>query len=236
MLPESFVTWKWRTPGYRTQFTAEHVNTLARMINRHFPGPVPLICVTDDTAGLDPRTVFAMPPWDDWKALQSPHGPRWPSCYRRLRAFHPEAAKWFGQRFVSLDLDMVVTGDLTPLFDRAEDFVGWQDPNKPAQLCGSMFMLTAGSRPYVWTSFDPGQSPARAASAGFMGSDQAWVSYALPGAARWTRADGIVSYRKDLCEGALPLPTDTRLVVFHGRHDPWGPQPQTLDWVREHYV
>lgn len=234
MLPESIVCWKWKTPGYRSTFGPETVNTLARMVRRNLDSSVRVICVTDDPEGIDP-SVEALSLPNDFPAVQSPHGPRWPSCYRRLRAFHPQAATWFGARFVSIDLDVVVTGDLAPVFDRDEDFVGWQDPNRPKQFCGSLFELRAGARPHVWEAFDPKTSPARAAAAGYMGSDQAWISYCLPNDAKWDRSAGVFSFRRDLADGLLPLPTEARLVVFHGAFDPWGREAQRLEWVRENY-
>lgn len=235
MLPDSILVWKWRTPGYRSKFEPWTVNILARMVRRHVDSQVRVVCVTDDAAGIDPSIdVVALP--DPFPGLQSPHGPRWPSCYRRLQSFAPDAWKWAGNRFLSVDLDTVVVADLAPILDRPDDFVGWQDPNMPRQLCGSMFMLTAGTRPGVWDHFHAGTSPAIAKAGGFMGSDQAWISFCLgQNAARWTRADGIVSFRADMKEGALPLPADARLVMFHGRLDPWGREAQRLDWVREDY-
>src|SRR3546814_19892900 len=53
--------------------------------------------------------------------------PRWsngrPQCYRRLSMFRRDAGEIFGERFVSMDLDVVVGGPLDPLFDRPEDLV-----------------------------------------------------------------------------------------------------------------
>jgi hypothetical protein len=43
--------------------------------------------------------------------VPSPCGARQPSCYRRLKAFSAEAARCSAPRFVSLDLDCVITGD-----------------------------------------------------------------------------------------------------------------------------
>lgn len=235
MLPESFVCWKWRQHGYRHQFTVEHVNTLRRMLLKHYGTAMRLICVTDDAIGLDPQ-VEALPLFGDFEDLSSPHGNLWPSCYRRLRAFHPDAAQWFGSRFVSVDLDVVVLRDLTPLLERDEDFVGWQDPYRPQQLCGSMYMLTAGSRAHVWQSFEPTRSPALAQRLGYLGSDQAWMSYCLQGAARWNRKSGVASFRVDLREGRQPPLPDDRIVMFHGACKPWQEQCRRLPWVRENYV
>jgi hypothetical protein len=235
MLPETVVTWKWKpAPGYRSLFGAEQVNVLRRMVARHFPHPHRFICVTDDPAGLDLQ-IETVPIWDDYATIPSPHGGRNPSCYRRLRAFHPEIRSTFGQRFVSLDLDTVIVRDLTPLWDRPDDFVIWGDtnPQPGSHYNGSMFLLTAGARPQVWTEFDPTVSPQQSRAAGCYGSDQGWMSFILGGKeTRWTRRDGVYSFRNDV-QPIGKLPDDARIVMFHGAQDPWGEYAQRLPWVQK---
>lgn len=235
------VAWRW-TPfkGYRNEFPVETVNTLRRMVLRHYPDVGRFICVTDDPSGFDPG-IEALPLWDDFPGVRSPHDsgmarPKNPSCYRRLRMFHPDAAQWFGERFVAVDLDMVFTGDLRPLWNRPEDFVMTGDTNRTTHYNGSMLLLTAGSRPRVWTEFDPAMSPRKTLSAGFHGSDQAWISYCLgAGEATWTKADGVYSYRNHLTPRRDRFPSDARVVNFHGAVKPWCLQVSDLPWIREHY-
>jgi hypothetical protein len=232
----SVVCWKWMGPrGYRSTFGPQTVNVLRRMVARHYPHPHRFVCVTDDATGLDPD-VLVVPDRRDFADLPSPHGGANPSCYRRLRAFAPDAARTFGERFVSLDLDCVITGDLTPLWHRAEAFVVVGDTNPKTAYNGSMFLLTAGARAQVWTSFDPRTSPRRAMAAGNFGSDQAWISYCLGrGEATWTRRDGVYSYRNEIAPRGNALPANARIVLFHGIHDPWDRQTRQLAWVREAY-
>ena len=234
----SVICWRWQPrPGYRSTFGPDTVNTLAAMVRRHYPHPHRFLCVTDDPTGIDPAAVEVIPSWDDFAAVPSPHGGKNPSCYRRLRMFHPEAAQWFGERFVSLDLDVVITGDLTPLWHRSEDFVAWGDTNKQpgSHYNGSMILLTAGSRPHVWTDFDPVVSPQQSREARCWGSDQGWISYCLGGGeAKWSKRDGVYSFRNDLKQDRQ-LPADARIVMFHGNFDPWGAVAQQLPWVRTHY-
>lgn len=236
-LPEIVVTWKWRpAANYRSSYGPETVNTLAAQVRRHYPHPHRFVCVTDDATGIDSR-VEIVPDWADFADVPSPHGGRNPSCYRRLRAFHPEIGSVLGGRFVSLDLDTVITGDLTPLWDRDEDFVIWGDTGPKSFYNGSMFLLTAGARPRVWSDFDPQQSPRVAMQAGCYGSDQGWLSYCLgKGEARWTAADGVRSFRNDILPRGGALPEGTRIVFFHGHHDPWSCHIKAAqDWIREHY-
>ena len=150
--------------------------------------------------------------------------------------FSLEIGTVFGRRFVSMDLDLVIKGDLRPLFDRADDFVIYGDTNPRTFYNGSLFLMTAGARPQVWTTFDRIESPRAAHRAGHFGSDQGWISYCLgPKEAKWTAADGVYSFKNDLLKTGK-LPTDARVVVFHGEQDPWAPRVQQAHaWVVEHY-
>jgi hypothetical protein len=151
--------------------------------------------------------------------------------------FHPDAAQWFGERFVSLDLDMVITGDLTPLWHRSEEIVFWGDTNPlpGSHYNGSMVLMTAGARPQVWTDFDPKRSPHLSLASKCFGSDQGWISYRLgKGEAKWTKADGVYSFRNEL-KRTRELPSNARIVVFHGSTDPWSREAEHWPWIREHY-
>lgn len=229
------VTWKWPAPtGYRSHYGPETVLTLRDMVQRHYPHPHRFVCVTDDPV----PDVECVPAWNDFARVASPHGPKHPSCYRRLRLFHPDIASTLGERLVSLDLDVVLTADVTPLWDRPEPIVLWGDTNPlpGSHYNGSMVLLSAGARPHVWTRFDPAKSPRISMQAKCFGSDQGWISYVLgAGEAKWTRADGVYSFRNHL-QGRTALPANARLVAFHGRFDPWQRQVQQQHpWVAEHY-
>ena len=235
----SVVCWKWKPTHrrYRSTFGPETVNVLASMVKRHYKQPHKFICVTDDPVGIDPD-VHVIKLWKEHADVPSPHGTLNPSCYRRLRAFSLEAEAMFGRRFVSLDLDCVIVDDMTPVWDRPEEFVIWGDTNPTTPYNGSMFLLTAGTRTKVWDKFDPVYSPLRGRSLGYWGSDQAWIAAVLgPNEKRWTRADGVLSYRNEiLSKNGGNLPAGARIVFFHGRHDPWHADVQRRhDWVRNNW-
>lgn len=233
---ESVVVFKWRKPGYRSHFTAEHVNTLYSMVRRNYPHPFRFICITDDAEGLAPE-VEAVPMWDDFMDLDNPTFPGvGPNCYPRLRAFSKDFEKIAGKRFVCLDLDAVITGDPTPLWHRPEDFVIYEC-GRNGHYNGSMFLMTAGCRSQVWDTFDPLTSPQIANEAGCRGSDQGWIWYTLgKGEAVWTANDGVYAYRSDLRDGARMLPPDARIVFFWGMPKPWDAKAQMRSrWIKEHY-
>jgi hypothetical protein len=232
--PLTVVCWKWKPkPGYRSQFDASTVNTLRSMVARHYRQPHRFVCITDDAKGID-GDVRVVPIWNDFDGLPGPNGV---NCYRRLRAFSAEAADLIGPRFVSLDLDCVITADMAPLWDRPEDFVIWGDTAKGTPYNGSMFLLRAGTRTRVWTEFHPVRSPARARELRYIGSDQAWIGACLgPHERKWSDLDGVYSFRNHIVARRMPLPANARIVMFHGRFDPWHPAVKAQHrWVREHY-
>jgi len=231
------VTWKWKAaPGYRSQFGPETVNVLRRMVDRNYSKPHEFVCITDDAKGIDPD-IRIVPLWDDFASLPSPHGKGNPSCYRRLKAYSAEAREFIGPRFVSLDLDCVITGNMVPVWDRPEDFVIWGDTNPTTPYNGSMFLMTAGARRKVWDEFDPATSPSRGLKANYFGSDQAWIGVCLgPNEKKWTQRDGVYSYRNEILPKRGVLPKNAALVFFHGQYDPWQHSvKQRHAWVRENW-
>jgi len=233
------VTWKWRPPrAYRSTYPPETVHALKRMVAAHYAGPHRFVCVTDDPAGLEGIETIPIPD-PDLIAIPPPEGLHWPSCYVRLRAFAADAAEWLGPRYVSLDLDTVIVGDLAPLFDRPEDLVIWNETDWPRTQFynASIWLHTPGTRPRVWDTFDPATSPGDAYRAGGRGGDQAWISHVLgPAEAVYRPADGVLSFRRHVQRaGIRDLPRGARIVNFHGIVDPWSPAAQRYPWVRESY-
>jgi hypothetical protein len=237
MTVPTVVCFKWRAPpGYRSQFNARHVNTLAAMVRRCYAKDHNFVCVTDDFAGLD-KSIRRVALWPDHSQLINPMGARrGPSCYRRLKLFARDAAALFGKRIIALDLDVVLTADVAPLFDRPEDFIIWGDTHPRTFYNGSFWSLKAGALPEIWEEFDPQRSPALAKAAGHFGSDQAWLSYRLgTGRPTFGQADGVYSFRVHVAPDGGRLPANARLVVFHGKIDPWSGEAQQLKWVRDNW-
>ena len=233
----SVVTFKWKPRnGYRSKYPPEVVNTLRSMVQRHYQKPHRFICVTDDAEGLD-SDVEVVPLWNDHAELPNPSFKTGPSCYRRLKVFSREIGEVLGERFVCMDLDTVICGDLSPVLDRTEDFIAWRNPDPKWPLNGSMFMLTAGARPQVWETFDPKTSPKASHAARCYGSDQGWMSYVLgSGEATWGPEDGFYSYQQHISKSGNRLPGDAKVVMFHGHWDPWDMEAQKVaPWIKEHY-
>lgn len=241
------VTFKWETPGYRSKFTAVHVNTMRSMIARNYPHPFRFHIVTDRPHDFYDAGCIVHELWDDHKDLPSPHGGNNPSCYRRLKLWSPWAVESFGPRILQIDLDMVITGDVSSLWNRPEDVVMWKDNLNPTSpYNGAMQLFSPLTRPQVWRDFDPVKSPAKALARQYWGSDQGWLALALgPDEARWTSADGALSWRVHckqntkaahrLNPDCVPLlPDGAKVVNFHGHEDPWDLRA-VVPWIAELY-
>lgn len=229
MLTVVFFKWADRHHGYEGKFHSRHVNVMADRIDCYYPDPHRFVCFTDDPAGIAGR-IETHTLWDDYADIPNPTGGGRPSCYRRLKLWDPAIENILGKRFVHIDLDAVVCGDLRPLWNRIEDVVMWADPFKRWPYLGGTYLMNAGARPHVWRDFDPAKSPQLAAAKGYQGSDQAWISYCLGyGEAAWTHRDGL--YRQ--LPGKLKQkPQDARIVFTTGRRPPWG---INISWMREVY-
>lgn len=207
------IVWKWN--GWRPNlYTAAHVLTMKRMLDKHLTIPHRFVCVTDDAKGLD--SIETMPIWDYPKIVT---GARQPNCYRRLRVFSREARSMFGERVLSIDLDAVVLGNIDSLITD-DDFKIMQ--GKAAPYNGSMFLHRTGTRLHVWDTLskhtpDMVRRHERMSNVRHYGSDQAWMSFKLPGAPTWGAADGVHHFTL-LTEG---VPTSCRLLFCAGGAKPW---------------
>ena len=216
----TFVCWKWQDRnGWRKPYTATHVNVLAQMLREHLTIPHRLICITDDPSGIRGETY---PIWD----VEVKVGQRAPNCFRRLRLFSPWAEE-LGHRLVSIDLDCVIRRNIDHLFAGLEDFRICE--GRAAPYNGSMWMIRAGSHPEVWRDFCPETALQEIAQTRrengrpYYGSDQAWMSYKLPGAPTWGMTDGVYQYsllgprrRTQALDHSL-----ASIVFFAGGIKPW---------------
>lgn len=205
------LTWLWSQPGGRTSYTAAHVNIWADMVRRHLKRPHRIACVTDTPKGIDRRVRIIAPP----REFEDVRIPSWnegrPQCLRRLVMFRSDAAKWFGERFVCMDLDCVIGGALDPLVDAAHDFRMFKGTAPGRPYNGSMMLLTAGARAQVYERFTP--EGAIEAGQHFVGSDQAWISHVLgPNEKVWDERDGVGWWQPG---ARLPL------LFFPGKTKPW---------------
>ncbi len=218
---------------------------LRSQVFRHLDMPHEFVCVTDRPGDIDNgiRTI----PID--KRLHIPGG-----RYAKLAIFAPDAGEVFGSRILTLDLDVVIVDDITPLVDRPEDLVLWRNPNfglkRRAFYNTSIMLVTAGARPGLYTGFDAQRTPQEALGAtGWGGTDQCALSYMLSRDRRfnaasfkeafWTADDGVYGQGRlgDYCPDLahIILPENARIVFFPGRRHPKMPEMQKKHpWIVEH--
>ena len=232
----TFVLWKWKGRNPTAVYRPEYVNAMAGMLHRYCSLDKRIVCVTDDASGVTGCATHQL--WDDLSGLRNASGQHLPSCYRRLKIFDPGTLRGMGvregDRVVSIDLDAVLTNAIDSLFLRPERYMGWHVPGTRHETVynGSMFMFTAGDLEHVWRDFNPLRSPTQALVAGYMGSDQGYLSHKLvrePWASGWTAGrDGVLSFVRDVGRKRVK-PMSGRVVFFAGRRKPWH-----LDVLKEH--
>ncbi|MBX3482540.1 hypothetical protein [Phenylobacterium sp.] len=133
-----------------------------------------------------------------------------------------------------LDLDLIVTDDLTPLFEGDEPFriLTGVNASNPCPYNGSVWRLDIGYRPDVWSDFS--LEAAAAVAHDKFPDDQAWFAHKLPGAAAFGPADGVYAFQKPGWPRGEALPKGGRIVAFPGWRDPSG--FTHLPWVRIHWL
>ena len=200
------------------KYDRSYVTKLAAGIRRHLAQPHRTALITDQP---DLWGIF-----DEIWPLEHAWLTDIPGCYVRLMLFNLE---WqarhniaLGHRVVCIDLDVVITGSLDPLFDRPELFVILQGANtsNPCPYNGSIFMLRGGANPEVWSGFNI--VAARSAPFHSFPDDQGWMWNKMPDAAGWPVGpeSGVYAFRKNKWPHDDVLPKDARLVAFPGWRDP----------------
>lgn len=210
----AIVFWLWADPTGRRAglYGPADVARMARSVSRNLTLPHEIICVTDRPAIEFPSDIRVVPLWNDHRDLGG--------CYTRLKAFHPSMAEIIGPRFMWMDIDAVVTGNLDPIVSRKEDAVFWRSCTVPSlPYNGSMVLMTAGARAQVWKTFQGRASADITRAKKMIGTDQAWLAEVLgPREAVWTaERDGVCAYRRD---AVRCLPDHARLVFFPGADKP----------------
>jgi hypothetical protein len=237
MMPEpiTIMTWLWKQEKSRTDYGPEHVNTWGRMIERNTTAPHRLSCVTDCADGIDSSIeIIPLPDtFADVRTKRWPESKGMPQCFRRLDMFRPDASKRYGSRFVSMDLDCVIAGNIDHILGRREDFIMLKGTSQKRPYNGSLVMMDAGARPEVYWKFTPER--AHHASSLYIGSDQAWISYVLGWCEpKFTEVDGVYPYVRHKQMTRNP-PEDLRILFMMNHIKPWSDQVKDDRLIREHY-
>lgn len=223
------VCWKWGR-----LFSALYVNRLASMLRRHLHLPHRLLCVTDDPVGIDRDVQCVALPMEFAGAIR---------CRRRMWQYSRDRLALFGERALSIDLDMVIVDDITPLVRRTEPVVMWK-VGYAGVYSGSFVLFDVGALHGAYQQFRDTPDEFLAATGERTASDQAMLNLWLRGrqVAEWTERDGFVPwfggerYAHLQAYGMGPdrpqLPKGARIVVM-GSADKSLMDEGRYSWVRE---
>jgi len=228
-------TYLWSDPARDSQrrgytFNHQHVRVLKSMVSRSLAVPHRFVCVTDDN--IDGVDCVAL----DWRK----HVPG-TVCIRLMQHNGEWCRANLGERVLSLDLDVVITGSLDHIAARTESAIFWRNPNWPspqrAFYQSSVQLFSAGARQELWDDFDPQQTP-RWMNWRFGGKEQAWISERL----EWNEAyfdatHGIYGAGRLGSKGiGSELPENACIVSFPGAREPSQPETQQIHpWIRNWY-
>jgi hypothetical protein len=210
------VVWAWRPRGRRGHkgrivYGPALANMQAKAISKNLRIPHEIVCVSDyPTHEFDSsiRVVDATEHFNDHADVGG--------CYRRLKMYAPEMKELLGPRIVSMDLDMVVVKDLTPLFETWYPFRIWKSDSLSGQpYNGSLQAHTAGENAHIWKDFDINRTPNAARMEGFRGTDQACIAYMMGRSQPvWTWQDGVMYLARNC--GKLAAPEIARVIFSPG--------------------
>jgi hypothetical protein len=239
-------------------FGPDYVNRLYSGVRRHLPGPLRFVCMTEHAEGLHPDVeVVALPQepfqaeMDRALAVANRQG-----AMRKVSLFRPGVIPDLQGEVLGFDLDVVITGDLTPLLRHEPGQVimrhDWVEARKGRPTGhGSVFRYDPEAHGFLYE--DLAAAPYDEVEAA-RGSEQRYTSHKAMdrGVFDYIPPDWVVSFKHD-CYAPWPrnrwaaptLPPEARVVCFHGhpkmdeavagyRHWLRGCPPTA--WLKEHWI
>ena len=175
-----------------TKYPLEYVNKLNSMVKRH--SNAELLCLSDTPEGKDCEVMMLEKGFEGW--------------WNKIQLFNPNFLK--GERFLYLDLDVVITDDISSILERTEKFVTIKDWIYNTYNSSAMLM-TGGEHGHVYDLFVKDKEKAMASCPQ---GDQQWITNYV--AADLFHDGDFASFRMSACESE----PKGRIVVFHGKPDP----------------
>ncbi|MEM9122410.1 MAG: hypothetical protein AAGB03_03730 [Pseudomonadota bacterium] len=227
----------------------DDVNVLYSMVRRHLAFVPRFVCFTDDASGLDPAIETQPIPEFDVPAFTA-HKP-----WRKLTTLMPGFGGLSGKTLF-LDLDVVVTGDLDPLFEYSDKFAISENWSQPGTGVGNSSVYCYEIGQYAWV-LDVYRRDYETLFAQYPNS-QTFMSKTLgPENIEYWPPDWVVSF-KYTCMDRGPmrvltnavqvphLPEGARVVAFHGNPKPsdalagrypgpWYKRVRATPWIAQHY-
>lgn len=203
------------------EYTVQH----AQWLHRQLAG-FDSICMTD--AGHIPG-VSTVPLLHDW-----------PGWFAKLEVFNPDRSDTGQEDLLLLDIDTVITGDLSPFlqprpFTTLTDFYYEHLPQSP--MASGVMYIPAAMKHIVWEKFmsNPQRWIAERHPMPYHG-DGGFIGRAIPQRSeRWQEVlpGAVMSYKRDIAGPGMPgfhpsrsagngrVPDTARIICFHGNPRPW---------------
>lgn len=211
-------------------FGPEYVNRLYSGVRRNINAEVRFLCMTECSEGFHPDIeVLELPkepflePMNAALAVANRHG-----AMRKTSLFRQDLISNLEGAVLGFDLDVVITGDLTPIWEMAPGKVvmrhDWIEARKGRPTGhGSVFRFDPLLHGYLYNELaeKPYDEVEKA-----RGSEQRYTSHKAieRGDFEYIPADLVVSFKYDCLEfppmnylRSPKLPSNSRVVCFHGR-------------------
>ena len=209
------------TMKWGTLYAADYVNVLYNAISKNLDHPFRFVCMTDNASGIIDGVEVLPIPEMDLGANRFAFG-GWP----KLSVFRKDLFGLQG-RALFVDLDTVIVGDMTPMFQAPGGVVlirEWRrvvDYFRPRKVNGmtSIFAFTLGGQSQIYNQFMANPDHAFENYR----SEQRWVTNYATDMRFWGEKQ-VVSFKRDLLAPPLlnrvippktPGP-ETSVVAFHG--------------------
>jgi hypothetical protein len=109
---------------FAVPYTPDDVRRLQRMVAKHLTVSHQFAVITDQPTAFvrDAPDIRAIP------IDRTTHVPG--TCFVRLMTFHPKGREMIGEKFLAIDIDTLIIGNIDHLVSREEDLVLWRNPSR----------------------------------------------------------------------------------------------------------
>jgi hypothetical protein len=202
------------------KYGPEYVNRLYAMVARHLRGPFRFVCLTDRVEGIRAEVQCLPIPELTLDNGEPERG------WKKLTTFEADLHGLRGTALF-LDLDVVITADITPFFEVPGEFLIIHDWKRRWRVTGnsSVYRFQLGAHADVLAQFRANQVQAKAD----FRNEQAYLSDVLHRQGKLSYWDDswCASYKYH-CIPAWPtsywrdpiIPTGARIIIFHGVMNP----------------
>lgn len=242
-----------------TLFGPDYVNRLYSGVRRNLDCDLRFVCMTEHSAGLHPDIETIPLPVEPYQAKMDAALARAnrQGAMRKVSLFRQGVIPDLEGPVLGFDLDVVITGDLTPIWEMAPGKLAmrhdWIEKRKGRPTGhGSVFRYDPAAHPYLYEDLaaNPYEETEKA-----RGSEQRYTSHKAMdnGDFAYIPERYLVSFKHDCLDlpplnylRAPHLPEDARVVCFHGR--PKMPEAvagyrgsllrwsRPAPWLEEHWI